>query len=166
MVQSTITDADMGDTLTWSVESDMPTYATAEVDDMGMVTITGVAAGAATITVTAMDAAVESATQMIAVTVEAAPPELMEPTNIQANPQGSGLVSVSWRTVDGASGYTIIAINVEDVNDYETKILDDETETSTQIALTAGKTYNIYVGSFSGQMFNLNTDEKKRVTVK
>ena len=100
------------------------------------------------------------------VTTQMAPVELTMPTNIQANPQGSGLVSVSWgKAVDGASGYTIIAINVEDVNDYETKILDDETETSTQIALTAGKIYNVYVGSFSGQEFKLNTDEKKRVEV-
>ena len=45
MVQSTITDADAGDTLTWSVMSSMPTYATATVDTMGMVTITGVAEG-------------------------------------------------------------------------------------------------------------------------
>ena len=63
MVQSTITDTDMEDTLTWSVASDMEMYATATVDNMGMVTITGVAAGMATITVTAMDAAGESATQ-------------------------------------------------------------------------------------------------------
>ena len=51
MVQSTITDADTDDTLTWSAMSNMPTYATAEVDTMGMVTITGVAEGMATITV-------------------------------------------------------------------------------------------------------------------
>ena len=57
MVQSTITDADTGDTLTWTVMSNMPTYATAEVDNMGMVTITGVAEGMATITVTATDIA-------------------------------------------------------------------------------------------------------------
>ena len=43
MVQSTITDADTGDTLTWTVMSNMPTYATAEVDNMG--TITGLAHG-------------------------------------------------------------------------------------------------------------------------
>lgn len=72
MVQSTITDADMDDTLTWSAASDMEMYATATVNDMGMVTITGVAAGSATIAVTAMDAAGESAMQTIAVTVEAA----------------------------------------------------------------------------------------------
>ena len=41
MVQRTITDADTDDTLTWSAMSNMPTYATAEVDTMRMVTITG-----------------------------------------------------------------------------------------------------------------------------
>ena len=68
--QSTITDAD-GDTLKWSVMSSMEMYATAEVDDMGMVTITGVAAGMATITVTAMDDYDGSDSQDIKVTVVA-----------------------------------------------------------------------------------------------
>ena len=72
MVQSTITDADTDDTLTWSAMSNMPTYATAEVDNMGMVTITGVAEGMATITVTATDIADAMATQEIMVTVAAA----------------------------------------------------------------------------------------------
>ena len=72
MVQSTITDADTDDTLTWSAMSNMPTYATATVDTMGMVTITGVAEGMATITVTATDIADAMATQEIMVTVEAA----------------------------------------------------------------------------------------------
>ena len=49
MVQSTITDADTGDTLTWSVMSNMETYATAMVDDMGMITVTGEAPGTAMI---------------------------------------------------------------------------------------------------------------------
>ena len=49
MVQSTITDADADDTLTWTspAMSSDPMVATATVDDMGMVTITGVAAGTA-----------------------------------------------------------------------------------------------------------------------
>ena len=72
VVQSTITDADTDDTLTWSVMSNMPMYATAAVDNMGMVTITGVAPGSAMITVTATDAAGAYAMQTIMVTVEAA----------------------------------------------------------------------------------------------
>ena len=84
MVQSTITDADTDDTLTWSVMSDMEMYATATVDNMGMVTITGVAAGSATITVTAMDMAGESATQDIMVTVEAADTTPRAPSGVTA----------------------------------------------------------------------------------
>ena len=72
MVQSTITDADTDDTLSWDAASDMTMYATATVDDMGMVTITGVAAGMATITVTATDMDDAMAMQEIMVTVEAA----------------------------------------------------------------------------------------------
>ena len=72
-VSSYFSDADMGDTLTYTAMSNMEMYATADIPaDSSMLTITGVAAGTATITVTAMDAAGESATQMIAVTVEAA----------------------------------------------------------------------------------------------
>lgn len=159
-------DADEDDTLSYSASSSDEAAATANIPDgSNMLTITGVAAGTADITVTADDSNGGTATQTFMVTVTPAPVELMAPTNIQADPQGSGLVSVEWRTAAGASGYTIIAINVDDVDDYETKILDDETETSTQIALTRGKTYNIYVGSFAGLEFNLNTEERKRVIV-
>ena len=101
MVQSTITDADTGDTLTWSVESDMPTYATAEVDDMGMVTITGVAEGMATITVTATDIADETATQDIMVTVEAAGTALTAPSGVVVSTSTFGdtkSISVTWDT--------------------------------------------------------------------
>ena len=105
MVQSTITDADTDDTLTWSVMSNMPTYATATVDDMGMVTITGVAEGMATITVTATDIADATATQDIMVTVEAADTTPMAPTVVMAtvddSDPGSASVTVTW--TDGAN---------------------------------------------------------------
>ena len=95
MVQSTITDADADDTLTWSAASDMEMYATATVDTMGMVTITGVAAGMATITVTATDAAGAYAMQTIMVTVTST--ELTAPTGLVvsslANTQS---ISVTW----------------------------------------------------------------------
>ena len=59
-----------GDMLTYSVMSSDDTVAMATVDEMsGMVTITGVADGTATITVTATDAAMATAMQTIAVTV-------------------------------------------------------------------------------------------------
>ena len=92
MAQSTITDADMGDMLTWSVASDMEMYATATVDNMGMITVMGVAPGTATITVTAMDMGVGadmmnrmSAMQSFMVTVEsanAAPAATVDPGDV------------------------------------------------------------------------------------
>ena len=56
----------------YSVTSSMPSYATATVDNMGMVTITAVAAGASTVKVTATDMFMGTATQDIMVTVTAA----------------------------------------------------------------------------------------------
>ena len=53
-VQSNFSDPDE-DMLSYMASSDMMDVATATVDDMGMVTITGVAEGMATITVTASD---------------------------------------------------------------------------------------------------------------
>ena len=69
MVESTITDADADDTLTWSVTSSNAAAATASVDNMGEVTVSGVADGTATITVTATDAAGEADSQTFTVTV-------------------------------------------------------------------------------------------------
>ena len=108
MVQSTITDGDAGDMLTWSVMSDMEMYATATVDDMGMVTVTGVAPGTATITVTAMDMGVGgdammnrmSDSQSFMVTVESAITELTAPTNVMATDEsespGNLVIGVTW----------------------------------------------------------------------
>jgi hypothetical protein len=69
-VSGYFSDADM-DTLTYTAMSDMTDYATVSVDG-SMVTITGVAEGMATITVTAMDDGGMSAMQMINVTVNPA----------------------------------------------------------------------------------------------
>ena len=71
MAQSSITDADADDMLTWTVMSSDEMVATAIVDDMGMVTVTGVGAGTATITVTATDMDGETAMQSFMVTVTA-----------------------------------------------------------------------------------------------
>ena len=53
-VAANFSDADTGDTLTYTAMSDMMSYATVSVSG-SMLTITGVAAGMATITVTATD---------------------------------------------------------------------------------------------------------------
>ena len=65
-----------GDTLTYSASSSNNTVATAAVG--GVVTITGLAAGAAIVTVTATDSSGSSATQTISATVYAADP-VVEP---------------------------------------------------------------------------------------
>ena len=112
MVQSTITDADTDDTLTWSAMSDMTMYATAEVDDMGMVTITGVAAGMATITVTATDMAGAMATQEIMVTIEAADMTSISPSNVMAidattNP-GNLMITVTWTDGENVEAHGVV----------------------------------------------------------
>ena len=71
-VSGYFSDANM-DELTYTATSDMEMYATADIPEgTSMLTITGVAAGSATVTVTAMDPDGESATQTIMVTVVAA----------------------------------------------------------------------------------------------
>ncbi|MCY3692256.1 MAG: fibronectin type III domain-containing protein [Chloroflexi bacterium] len=109
-VQSTITDANMGDTLTWTEMSTDDMIASSTVDNMGMVTITGVAAGSATITVTATDAAGESAMQTIAVTVEAA--MLGAPSGVTAvvdetDPRMDDVI-VSWTPGEGADSHDVV----------------------------------------------------------
>ena len=92
---STITDAD-GDTLTWTVSSSDPAVATAVVDNMGGVTITGVGAGTATITVTATDPSGESASQNAGITVTLpASRHATMPTPFQAQALDNG-ARLSW----------------------------------------------------------------------
>ena len=73
-VQSNFSDPDE-DMLSYMASSSDDMIATATVDDMGMVTITGVAEGMATITVTASDPMGESAMQTIMVSVMMMPPD-------------------------------------------------------------------------------------------
>ena len=99
-VSGYFSDADM-DTLTYTASSDMEMYATAMVNG-SMLTITGVAAGMATITVTATDMAGTMATQDIMVTVEAVDMTPMAPTVVMATVDDSdpGSTSVTV-TLDG-----------------------------------------------------------------
>ena len=159
MVQSTITESDMGDTLSWDATSDMPMYATATVDDMGMVTITGVAAGTATITVTATDMAGAMATQEIMVTVEAAEPEEVGPaTGVTTGPfNEGGVIQVNWDPAPNAVGYIIYAVNVDELDDPDGQIViaavnDATAETYTLSGLKSGDTYDIYVVATAKEM--------------
>ena len=94
-VSGYFSDADMGDMLDYDATSDMEMYATVMVDG-SMVTITGVAAGMAIITVTATDMDDAMATQTIIVTVEApASMELTAPTDVVVSDFGN-TISVTW----------------------------------------------------------------------
>ncbi len=122
MVQSTITDTDTGDTLTWDAVSNMEMYATADVDNMGMVTITGVAPGSATVTVTATDGDDATATQTIAVTVTAA--ALGAPSNVMATVDrpdpGESDVTVTWTDGENADVHHVVLIS----DDFRTIVPD------------------------------------------
>ena len=148
MVQSTITDSDADDTLTWTspAMSSDDTVATATVDNMGMVTITGVSHGEATITVTATDMAGASASQTIMVTVEAV---RMAPTTVTVNPVGSGLVNVEWTPVPGAAGYYIIAAeNVIGGTVHSEAVNGGDSNLGSVGGLMKDVEYQIYIGAF------------------
>ena len=160
MVRSTITDADTDDTLTWSVESDMPTYATAEVDNMGMVTITGVAEGMATITVTATDIADETATQDIMVTVEAAGTALTAPSGVVVSSLRD-TVSVTWdpASIENADQVKVVLFDsgVTEIVDLETFNAANDPGAATFTGVDAG-TYKVTVASFrTGDRHKLST---------
>ena len=95
-VQSNFSDPDE-DMLSYMASSSDDMIATATVDDMGMVTITGVAEGMATITVTATDAdgSGMSAMQEIMVTVSDTPPATTAPMGADHSVLGNS-ITVAW----------------------------------------------------------------------
>ncbi len=103
-VQSTITDADADDTLAWTAMSSAATIATATVDNMGMVTVTGVGGGMATITVTADDGNGGTAMQTFTVRVTT----IDAPTGVSAAHSGeAGQVVVKWTMSDDVDSYEV-----------------------------------------------------------
>ncbi len=109
-VSAYFTDADMDDTLTYTEMSSDDMIATAEIDgdDMNMLTITGVAVGMATITVTANDGNDGTAEQTIMVTVEAASMELTAPTGAKPSLFHTGII-VKW-DVNSAQNADLIVV--------------------------------------------------------
>ena len=157
--QSTITDPE-GDTLTWSAMSSASSVATATVDNMGMVTISGHMAGMATITVTAMDAdgSGMSASQKISVTVSALP--LTAPTNVREVLNTAGSLVVGWNAATGAEGYVVIAINISDFSSASSVV--GVGVNSGGVSVVSGQTYNVYVASFDSETYILS--ESVRIT--
>ena len=138
-------DAD-DDTLTYTATSDMEMYATVSVDG-SMVTITGVAAGSAIVTVTASDGmGGMDATQTIMVTVEAA---RVAPSNVVINPVGSGLINVQWTPVPGAHGYYIVAAEASVGGDVHSEAINGQDVSLGSIGgLTKDVDYLIFIGAF------------------
>ena len=157
MVQSTIADADLGDTLTWSAMSSAPAMATATVD-MGMVTIMGVAAGTATITVTATDTHGAYAMQTIMVTVTAA--ELGAPTNVMAtidhSDPGSPSVTITWTNGANADGHEVGLVDLSDYSVRDHRVTDGATShTFTNVA--SGRYMAIVVSTMDAE-FDYDVD--------
>ena len=154
-------DAD-GDALTYTQSSSDDMIATAMIaeDDsdpgnpVHTLTITGVAEGSATITVTASDGmGGTDATQTIMVTVEAAPVPLVAPTITGTNPVGSGIVLVSWDTVASATGYSLIATNLSDPSAPTRTAAAAADANSGQVqGLTVGDEYLVFVGAFNDDL--------------
>ena len=151
MVATMFTDANMDDMLSYTEMSSDEMVATAMVDMDGMVTITAVGAGEATITVTATDMDGESAMQTIMVTVMMAPmmDELGTPTGVVFGFNEGGALQVSWTKAANGAGYIIIAVNTNDVNnDVVVAITNDgDDETQNISGLTRGATYQVYVAA-------------------
>ena len=155
------------DALTYGVGSSDRAIVTGTFNETtGVTEMTGVAAGTATIRVTATDAdgSGMSATQTFDVMVSM---ELGAPSNVRVNPVGSGLVNVGWDKVPGAAGYTIIAVNIADPTEAPTESVNNPDAVAGQIGnLTVDAEYNIYVASFGTDLdFAMDFTEKKRVTV-
>ena len=106
---------------------------------------------------------------------ESTPPaELTQTPSSLGNPTGltatvasqSGEVSLSWTPAANASGYIIIAINVNDISGDVVAIPlnDGGLETSLVSGLTSGATYDVYVAATgTGGKFTLS--EPARVTL-
>ena len=135
-VASNFSDADMGDSLTYTAMSDMMSYATASVSG-SMVTIMGVAPGAATITVTATDMHGEMAMQTIMVTVTAA--MLTAPSNVMAtvddSDPGAADVTITWTNGMNADGHEVGLVDLSDYSVRDHRVTDGATShTFTNVA--------------------------------
>ena len=152
--ESTITDAD-GDKLTWTVDYGDGTYATAEVDQMGMVTITGVMVtdDPVTITVTATDPHGASDSQEIMVTVTMG--ALTAPTNVMATVDdgdpGSPGVTVTWTDGDFADVHHVFLINLDNFPAViSERVPGDPSPMSTTFSNVAAGVYVVAVQSTFG----------------
>ena len=128
-------DADMSDTLTYTAMSDMEMYATVAVDG-SMVTITGVSAGMATVTVTANDGKGGTAMQTIMVTVPNSAPMAegsIEAVTLMAG-DTSDAMDVSMYFSDADMSDTLTYTAMSDMEMYATVAVDGSMVTITGVA--------------------------------
>ena len=140
-VQSNFSDPDE-DMLSYMASSSDDMIATATVDDMGMVTITGVAEGMATITVTASDPGELYAMQTIMVTVMMPPPlELGDPVVTGAMSDATGMATIMLTPGANADQHWIWA-QPTDLSEgmFSEKVAGDATSAN-MTGLTSGMSY-------------------------
>ena len=141
MVEAMFTDAE-NDMLSYSVMSSDDMVATATVDDMGMVTITAMGAGMATITVTASDPGELYAMQEIMVTVMMMPPmELGDPVVTGTMSDATGMATIMLTPGANAGQHWIWAQPTDRSEGmFSEKVAGDATSAN-MTGLTSGMSY-------------------------
>ena len=138
-------DPDEGDQLTFEASSDKEMYAT-EMVDGSTLTITAVAPGTATITVTAMDSRGGSTTATFMVTVTAPPPpnrspELTKPIpTVDLTAGGAGMVTLSEYFTDPDDD-ELTYVAVSDATAVATVTGPDDNDMITITAVNAGRAW-------------------------
>ncbi len=144
------TDADTGDTLIFKAASDdtgvvtvAPTADTNLVAD-SKITLTPVAVGTATITVTVSDGTA-SPTDTFVLTVDAA--KLATPTDLalKEDSQTRTGFTITWTAVSNATGYTASAMRADGMGTAETSTVLGTTTEAVFTSLTAGTDYKVTV---------------------
>ena len=158
MVQSNFSDLD-GDMLSYTAMSDMMDVATASVDDMGMVTITGVAMGTATITVTATDMDGAYAMQTIMVMVEAADTDTslqdIPDSSISVTNNANSSITVNWMGGDNADSFIVVAAELgsDPFTSERANVAGDAAKMATISGLNSGSNYMVIVIALQGTSF-------------
>ena len=145
-------DADAGDTLTYSASSSDESIATVVIGNpaapgaptfpdptSNILTVTAVAVGSATITVTATDAAGLSATQEFTVEVDSG--ELTAPIIQSAETTGAGELTLTWEGAKNADFYILLAVDIN-TNEYDrAQVNDGAARTGNITGLDSGTQY-------------------------
>ena len=153
-VSGHFSDAD-GDTLTYAATV-MPadgSIATADIPaDSSMLTITGVAEGSATVTVTASDG-MGGTDAMKTIMVTVTPAALTAPSNVMASQDGS-TVTITWEGGDNATTYTVVMVsrNADGTLDIVNSVWDAGLDGSPHdVPMRARPSASYIIGVIAGQ---------------